>query len=185
LGEINAAEKGLQPQDNFQEHLDRDESRQAAEAGDCHRTKHGEESKAEGQMTDFPTIVYRCPGDRWGPPYTTFNSIGVTNQEAFDKALADGWFATLPEAVEVFLNPAPARVAVVSEPVEDNAPPTRDEMLAKAAEIGLTVDRRWSDKTLANKIIEALEAQEAAEAAAPEPTPEAPPEPAPDPEPTP
>lgn len=140
-------------------------------------------------MTDFPTIVYRCPGDRWGPPYTTFNSIGVTDQEAFDKALADGWFATLPEAVEVFLNPAPARVAVMSEPVEDNAPPTRDEMLAKAAEIGLTVDRRWSDKTLANKIIEALEAQEAAEAAAPEPTPEAPPEappePAPDPEPTP
>jgi len=143
-------------------------------------------------MTDFPTIVYRCPGDRWGPPYTTFNSIGVTDQEAFDKALADGWFATLPEAVEVFLNPAPARVAVVSEPVEDNAPPTRDEMLAKAAEIGLTVDRRWSDKTLANKIIEALEAQEAAEAApepTPEPTPEAlpeaPPEPAPDPEPQP
>jgi hypothetical protein len=31
-------------------------------------------------------------------------------------------------------------------------------MLAKAAEIGLAVDRRWSDKTLANKIIEALEA---------------------------
>ena len=135
-------------------------------------------------MTDFPTIVYRCPGDRWGPPYTTFNSIGVTDQEAFDKALADGWFATLPEAVEVFLNPAPARVAVMSEPVEDNAPPTRDEMLTKAAEIGLTVDKRWSDKTLANKIIEALEAQEAAEAA-PEPTPEPTPEPAPDPEPQP
>lgn len=122
-------------------------------------------------MTDFPTIVYRCPGDRPGPPYTTFKSVGVSDQQAFDKALAEGWFATLPEAVEVFLNPAPARVAVVSEPV-DNAPPTRDEMLAKAAEIGLIVDRRWSDKTLANKIIEALEAQEAAEAAAAEPTPE-------------
>ena len=137
-------------------------------------------------MTDFPTIVYRCPGDWFGPPHTTYQSIGVTDQKAFDKALADGWFATLPEAVEVFLNPAPARVAIVSEPV-DNAPPTRDEMPTKAAEIGLAVDRRWSDKTLANKIIEALEAQEAAEAAAPEPTPEptpeAPPEPAPDPEP--
>jgi len=34
-------------------------------------------------------------------------------------------------------------------------------MLTKAAEIGLTVDKRWSDKTLANKIIEQLEAQEA------------------------
>lgn len=130
-------------------------------------------------MTDFPTIVYRCPGSCWGPPHTTYNSIGVTDQEALDKALADGWFTTLPEAVEVFLNPAPARVAVVSEPVEDNAPPTRDEMLTKAAEIGLAVDKRWSDKTLANKIIEALEAQEAA--GVPEPTPE----PAPDPEPQP
>ena len=143
-------------------------------------------------MTDFPTIVYRCPGDRFGHSGTTYQSVGVTDQEAFDKALGDGWFATLVEAVDAYLKPAPERVAVVSEPI-DNAPPTRDEMLVKAAEIGLTVDRRWSDKTLANKIIEALEAQEAAEAAAPEPTPEptpeappeAPPEPAPDPEPQP
>jgi hypothetical protein len=135
-------------------------------------------------MTDFPTIVYRCPGDRFGPPHTTYQSVGVTDQKAFDKALGDGWFATLVEAVDAYLKPAPARVAVVSEPI-DNAPPTRDEMLTKAAEIGLTVDKRWSDKTLANKIIEALEAQEAAEAAAPEPTPEPTPEPAPDPEPQP
>ena len=141
-------------------------------------------------MTDFPTIVYRCPGDRPGPPHTTFKSVGVSDQKAFDKALAEGWFATLPEAAEAYLNPAPDRVAIVVEPEPaDNAPPTRDEMLTKAAEIGLTVDKRWSDKTLANKIIEALEAQEAAEAAAPEPapepTPEPAPEPAPDPEPTP
>jgi hypothetical protein len=111
-------------------------------------------------MPDFPTIVYKCPGDRFGPPHTTYQSIGVTDQKAFDKALTDGWYATLVEAVDAYLKPAPARVAVVSEPV-DNAPPTRDEMLTKAAEIGLTVDKRWSDKTLANKIIEALEAQEA------------------------
>jgi hypothetical protein len=50
---------------------------------------------------------------------------------------------------------------VAAEPDEtfvDEAPPTRDEMLAKAEELGLAVDRRWSDKTLAAKIIEALEA---------------------------
>ena len=137
-------------------------------------------------MTDFPTIVYRCPGDRPGPPHTTFKSVGVADKKAFDQALADGWFATLPEAAEAYLNPAPDRVAIVVEPEPaDNAPPTRDEMLAKAAEIGLTVDKRWSDKTLANKIIEALEAQEAAEAAAAEPTPEPAPEPTPTPEPAP
>jgi len=119
----------------------------------------------------FPTIVYKCPGDRPGHSGTTYQSIGVTDQKAFDKALGDGWYATLVEAVDAFLNPAPARVAIVSEPVavEENAPPTRDEMLTKAAEIGLAVDRRWSDKTLANKIIEALEAAEAASAPDPEP----------------
>jgi len=127
-------------------------------------------------MTDFPTIVYRCPGPNWGPPGTTYNSIGVADQSAFDKALADGWFATLPEAVEAFLSPAePVRVmaAVPADEVfPDEAPPTRDEMLAKAAEIGLSVDKRWSDKTLAAKIIEALQAAEAAKAAPdPEPVP--------------
>ncbi len=109
-------------------------------------------------MTDFPTIVYRCPGDRWGPPGTTYQSIGVADQKAFDKALADGWFATLPEAASAFLRPARVVAAVDEEQTfADEAPPTRDEMLTKAAEIGLAVDRRWSDKTLANKIIEALE----------------------------
>lgn len=132
-------------------------------------------------MTDFPTIVYRCPGERPGPPFTTFESIGVSDQDAFDIALTDGWFATLPEAVEAFLTPAPA---ATSEPA-DSAPPTREEMLAKAAEIGLTVDRRWSDKTLANKIIEALEALEAAGIPDPEPEPDVPPEVPPDPEPQP
>ena len=117
----------------------------------------------------FPTIVYRCPGPHFGPPGTTYQSIGVADQAALDKALGEGWYATLVEAVDTFLNPAPARVAIVSEPLEDDAPPTRDEMLAKAAEIGLAVDRRWSDKTLANKIIEALEAAEAASAPDPEP----------------
>jgi hypothetical protein len=117
----------------------------------------------------FPTIVYRCPGPHWGPPGTTYQSSGVADQAALDKALSEGWYATLVEAVEAFLNPAPARVAIVSEPLEDDAPPTRDEMMAKAAEIGLAVDRRWSDKTLANKIIEALEAAEAASAPDPEP----------------
>jgi hypothetical protein len=63
-------------------------------------------------------------------------------------------------------------VADEGQTFADEAPPTRDEMLAKAAEIGLAVDKRWSDKTLAAKIIDALMAAEAAT-------------PAPDPEPTP
>ena len=108
----------------------------------------------------FPTIVYKCPGPHWGPPSTTYQHLGVADQAALDMALGDGWFATLPEAVEAFLNPAPVRVvAAVDEDqtFADEAPPTRDEMLAKAAEIGLTVDKRWSDRTLSLKILEALQ----------------------------
>ena len=118
-------------------------------------------------MPDFPTIVYRCPGPNWGPPGTTYNSIGVADQSAFDKALGEGYFATLPEAAEAYLTPAPVRVVAavpIDETFPDEAPPTRDEMLTKAAEIGIAVDKRWSDKTLAAKIIEALQAAEAAKA---------------------
>jgi hypothetical protein len=87
-------------------------------------------------MQDFPTIVYKCPGDRPGPPGTTYQSIGIADAEALEKALKSGWFATLPEAAAAFLRPAPV-VAPEPEPVvEEDAPPTRDEMLAKAAEIG-------------------------------------------------
>jgi len=125
-------------------------------------------------MTDFPTIVYRCPGPHAGFSGTTYDSMGVADAEALGHALKAGWFATMPEAVDAYLKPKLAPVAPEPEPVvEENAPPTRDEMLAKAAEIGLTVDKRWSDKTLANKIIEALEAQEAELLTVPEPTPDA------------
>jgi hypothetical protein len=104
-------------------------------------------------MVRVPTIVYRAGGkgrhfSKWGP----WSSKGVNTLEEYSQALADGWHPTQAEAFGL-VKPAP-----VVEQIEDNAPPTRDEMLAKAAEIGLAVDRRWSDKTLANKIIEALEA---------------------------
>ena len=133
-------------------------------------------------MTDLPTLVYRCPGPHAGSLGTTYNSLGVYTQDAYEKAIGDGWSATMLEAIDAFLTPAPVRiVAAVDEgqTFADEAPPTRDEMLAKAAEIGLAVDKRWSDKTLANKIIEALMAAEAE-------TPDQPtPIPAPDPEPIP
>jgi hypothetical protein len=134
-------------------------------------------------MTDLPTIVYRCPGPFAGSSGTTYNSLGVHTHDAYDKAISEGWSATMPEAIEAYLTPPePARVVAVADEGQtfpDEAPPTRDEMLAKAAEIGLAVDKRWSDKTLASKIIDALMAAEAAKTAEPAP------EPAPDPEPTP
>jgi hypothetical protein len=105
----------------------------------------------------------------------TYQSIGVNNLEEWYAALDKGYFPTLPQAVDALLKAA-AMAAPAPEPepvVDEDAPPTRDEMMAKAAEINLTVDKRWSDKTLANKIIEALEAQEAELLTVPEDAPPA------------
>lgn len=112
----------------------------------------------------YPLLVYRCPGTFWGPPGTTFESMAVNDRAAWDQAIKDGWFASLPDAVEAFLNPAPApriiaAVEVTADEPDDDAPPTREEMMIKAGELGLVVDRRWSDKTLAAKILEAIEAE--------------------------
>jgi hypothetical protein len=116
-------------------------------------------------MDDFPTIVYRCPGQHVGMPGTTYSAIGVTDSAEKALRLMEGWFATLPEATDAFLNvPAPAEPAPVDpapdapgapdeSPVSD-APPTREEMLVQAAKIGLRVDSRWGNATLLSKINE-------------------------------
>jgi hypothetical protein len=39
---------------------------------------------------------------------------------------------------------------------EENAPPTRDELEAKATELGIKFDKRTTDKRLLDKIAEAL-----------------------------
>jgi hypothetical protein len=79
--------------------------------------------------------------------------------------LAEGWFATLSEAAESFLNPTPVVEAVVGEIVapDDSAPATREEMLAQAQLLGLRVDKRWSDETLLAKIDAAMAAAPAAD----------------------
>ena len=107
-------------------------------------------------MSEFPTIVYRVPGPNAGPGHT-WASLGVADQEAMSKAIADGWHPTLPAAVEAWRSP-PVRAIppLTPEPVDDNAPPTRAEMEQKARELGIKFDGRTGDKTLLRKIEEAL-----------------------------
>jgi len=117
-------------------------------------------------MDDFPSLVYRCPGDHVGMPGTTYSAIGVTDSAEKVLRLMEGWFATLPEAAAAFLNvpaepvaaapaePVAAEPAALDEPPISDAPPTREEMLAQAAKIGLRVDSRWSNATLLSKINE-------------------------------
>jgi hypothetical protein len=81
------------------------------------------------------------------------------------KRVAEGWSTSKADAlgakpakppVPVAAADAPAvddlPVAVDDEPEADDAPPTRAELEAKAAELGIKVDKRWSDKTLGERI---------------------------------
>ncbi len=109
-------------------------------------------------MSVFREIVYRSPGAHSGPPGKTYDYLGVFSQAEIDAALAAGWCRTLvdactdkaaaidPPLVEAVEDPAPA----------DDAPPTREELRAKAAEIGLEYDGRISDKKLLMMINDAL-----------------------------
>ena len=105
-------------------------------------------------MILFPTLVYRCPGPNPGSLGTTYASLGCADQAAFDAAVADGWYATMPQAIKAFLRPSEA----AAEPVADDAPPTRGEMLEQAERIGLKVDKRWSDARLYERILEHMKA---------------------------
>ena len=111
---------------------------------------------------NFPTIVYRCPGACVGSLGTTFSSVGVDDAEQLEQRLADGWHRTMPEAIDAYLNPQPV-VTITPAPQpdpapipNDDAPPTRAEMLAQAHQLGLRVDRRWSEETLLARINAAM-----------------------------
>jgi hypothetical protein len=97
---------------------------------------------------EFPTLVYRCPGNHQRPG-GTYSYRQVTDGVGLAKALAEGWFATLPEAITGKLP------EVVDE--DNDAAPTREEMEAKATELQIKFDGRTSDKALRDRIAAALE----------------------------
>lgn len=99
---------------------------------------------------DFePTIVYRVPGEHWGPNGTTYEYLGITSVEALNKALSEGWSLTLADAAEAKSLPVYELNAV--DIADDDAPPTRKELEAQATKLGLKFDGRTSDaKLLAN-----------------------------------
>lgn len=105
-------------------------------------------------MNDFePTIVYRSPGAHAGPPGKTYDYKGIQSLETLQDALSNGWYATLPEAI----NPPVVSEVVVEVPVViDNDPPTRAELEEKARELKIKFDGRTSDAKLAANIEAAL-----------------------------
>lgn len=93
----------------------------------------------------FPTLVYKSPGNHFGPNGSTYNYVGVNDQAELDARLKDGWCLTLLGAVTGEV-----------EEVEDDSAPTREEMETMAAELGIKFDGRTTDAALSKKIDAAL-----------------------------
>jgi hypothetical protein len=104
-------------------------------------------------MTEFPTIVYKCPGQHFGPSGTTYELIGVKDDAQLQSVLGDGWSKTLIEAAIRFIEP---KEAIGTSKEVSNSAPTREEMIQQADKIGLKIDRRWNDAKLIEKINEAM-----------------------------
>jgi hypothetical protein len=103
----------------------------------------------EVQTTDdqFPTLVYKGhgPHSRAGG---TYDYTAANDQEELDAKLADGWFTTLPEAIDAHDKPAVVKT--------DDAPPTRAELETKAKELGIQFGKKTTDAELSASITKAL-----------------------------
>jgi hypothetical protein len=109
-------------------------------------------------MIQFPTILYRCPGPWLGGGYS-FATRPANDEAEYDAAVSDGWHPTVPLAVEAWRKPVQVQPQPQPAPVsvpDDDAPPTRAEIEAKCAELGIAVHHKHSDSTLLRKIEEAL-----------------------------
>ncbi len=77
----------------------------------------------------------------------------VHDARTLDRRLAQGWVTSRDG------KPAQAPEPVAApEPAAEDVAPTREELEAHAADIGLRVDGRWSDKRLMTELAKALEA---------------------------
>lgn len=109
-------------------------------------------------MMGYPRYVFKNggPHERAGGSY---NSVIVADEAEYGAAIKAGWFGNLQEAID-----APKVEQVESsinepEPVgpADDAPPTREELEAKAADLGIKFHHKIGDAKLAGLIAKALE----------------------------
>lgn len=110
-------------------------------------------------MTDFPTIMYRTPGPlRRTGGRGTYDIIGADNAEQFKELSAKGWYPSYDaacggkNATKVI-----AAAEALEDAIDDVSAPTREELEAKAEELGIGFNKRTSNKKLAERIAEALE----------------------------
>lgn len=106
-------------------------------------------------MTEFPALVYKAKGKHIRP-HGTYDFLGVNNAEELAQKLSEGWFESLEAAINRPNSTTSNEKPALEPIVDDNSPPTREELEAKAAELGIKVDGRYSDKKIAQLIDEAL-----------------------------
>ena len=95
----------------------------------------------------FPTLVYKGKGPH-SRACGTYDYATANNQEEFDAKLADGWFTTLPEAIDAHDKPVTKSDRIV--------PPTRKEFEVKARELGIKFTNKTTDAELGAAIATAL-----------------------------
>jgi hypothetical protein len=134
----------------------------------------------------FPTMLYKSPGIYKKPGGGTYTYINIQTQEEFDAKLDAGWFESSAEAIEAagenatpagkpkpkwamkpvkrkkpakpldWRDQVKATPVPEPEPVNEDAPPTREELEAKATELGIRFDGRTKDKKLGQLIQDRL-----------------------------
>ena len=101
-------------------------------------------------ITEFPALVYRCPGPHAGPHGKTYDTRSVASPDALAEALRDDWHWSLDDAAR----------GLVAQPelAPEAAPDTRADLVAEAERLGIDVDGRWSEKRLRHEIDAAVKA---------------------------
>ena len=80
----------------------------------------------------------------------------------YDQAMQNGWFGTVGESTEnkAISSEVPLSSPEAHEVDAGEAPPTREELEAKAGELGIEFSPKIGDKRLAERIEEALKSKE-------------------------
>ena len=120
---------------------------------------------------DFPIFVFTSPGPLACGFKQTYGQEIVTSQEDYDSALKAKFYPTIPEAIEAFKRiPEPDKAPDPPIASESPAPAfpgkkvmPSSETLAKAQELGISVDGRWGQDRLLQEIADVEEARHAQE----------------------
>lgn len=94
-------------------------------------------------MSQYPKMVYKVPGKTLGNGGVTFDYEIAADEDAEQALIKVGFASTLQAAID-------------GDIPSDESGPTREELEAKATELGLKFDGRTSDRKLGALISEAL-----------------------------